>query len=245
MKAVDVSVPPLPEQKAIVSVLSSLDDKIDLLHRQNKTLEAMAETLFRQWFVEEAQEDWEETPFSHFVENIKVPMTPEKLVGRKYIPIDELPMKRFGLPTARPIEEAQTSLIGFEKGDILFGAMRAYFHRVNFAPFPGVTRTTTMVLRPKKPTYFAYSLLMMNLKNSVEYADSHSAGSTMPYAVWKNSLELLPCLKPDEKTLEYFEILVDPILRKIVTNIENINTLETLRDTLLPKLMSGEVQVAV
>ena len=49
--------PSLPEQKAIASVLSSLDDKIDLLHHQNKTLEAMAETLFRQWFVEEAQED--------------------------------------------------------------------------------------------------------------------------------------------------------------------------------------------
>ncbi len=55
-----VLVPHLPEQKAIASVLSSLDDKIDLLHRQNKTLEAMAETLFRQWFVEDAQEGWEE-----------------------------------------------------------------------------------------------------------------------------------------------------------------------------------------
>src|SRR5690554_3329212 len=55
-----VELPPLPEQRAIASVLSSLDDKIDLLHRQNKTLEAMAETLFRQWFVEEADEGWEE-----------------------------------------------------------------------------------------------------------------------------------------------------------------------------------------
>src|SRR5690606_6710412 len=58
--------PPLPEQKAIASVLSSLDDKIDLLHRQNKTLEAMAETLFRQWFIEEAKEDWEECELSEF-----------------------------------------------------------------------------------------------------------------------------------------------------------------------------------
>ena len=55
-------VPLLPEQKAIANVLSSLDDKIDLLHRQNKTLESVAETLFRQWFVEEAQEDWKEVP---------------------------------------------------------------------------------------------------------------------------------------------------------------------------------------
>ena len=59
LKKIPILLPPLPEQKAIASVLSSLDDKIDLLHRQNKTLEAMAETLFRQWFVEEAQEDWE------------------------------------------------------------------------------------------------------------------------------------------------------------------------------------------
>ena len=60
LKQIEIDLPPLPEQKAIASVLSSLDDKIDLLHRQNKTLEAMAETLFRQWFIEEAKEDWEE-----------------------------------------------------------------------------------------------------------------------------------------------------------------------------------------
>jgi type I restriction enzyme S subunit len=54
----ELNLPPLPEQRAIASVLSSLDDKIDLHHRQNKTLEAMAETLFRQWFVEEAGEGW-------------------------------------------------------------------------------------------------------------------------------------------------------------------------------------------
>ena len=62
--------PPLPEQKAIASVLSSLDDKIDLLHRQIKTLEAMAETLFRQWFVEEAMEDWKKGRLGDYI-NIK------------------------------------------------------------------------------------------------------------------------------------------------------------------------------
>ena len=63
----DISLPPLPEQKAIASVLSSLDDKIDLLRRQNKTLETMAETLFRQWFVEEEQEEWEEVILDRFI----------------------------------------------------------------------------------------------------------------------------------------------------------------------------------
>src|SRR5690625_7074169 len=57
---IKILLPPLPEQRAIAAVLSSLDDKIDLLHRQNETLEAMAETLFREWFIEQADEDWEE-----------------------------------------------------------------------------------------------------------------------------------------------------------------------------------------
>ena len=59
-----VFLPPLDEQNAIASVLSSLDNKIDLLHRQNVTLEKIAETLFRQWFVEEAKEDWKSKPLS-------------------------------------------------------------------------------------------------------------------------------------------------------------------------------------
>ncbi len=52
----NLKIPFFPEQKAIANVLSSLDGKIDLLHRQNKTLESIAETLFRQWFIEEVQE---------------------------------------------------------------------------------------------------------------------------------------------------------------------------------------------
>lgn len=58
-KEIGITLPALSEQKVIASVLSSLDNKIDLLHRQNKTLESMAETLFRQWFIEEAKEEWE------------------------------------------------------------------------------------------------------------------------------------------------------------------------------------------
>ena len=64
IRLIKVPHPPLKEQKAIAEVLSSLDDKIDLLHRQNKTLEALAQTLFRQWFVEEAKDEWEKKPLS-------------------------------------------------------------------------------------------------------------------------------------------------------------------------------------
>ncbi|MCO5189741.1 MAG: restriction endonuclease subunit S, partial [Anaerolineae bacterium] len=68
LKKIPIPVPPLPEQKAISAVLSSLDDKIDLLHRQNKTLEALAQTLFRHWFIDGAEDDWEEYQLGEFVE---------------------------------------------------------------------------------------------------------------------------------------------------------------------------------
>jgi len=73
----DIFLPPLPEQRAIASVLSSFDDKIDLLHRQNKTLEIMAETLFRQWFVEEADERWEKKKLKK-VTGIAIGRTPPR-----------------------------------------------------------------------------------------------------------------------------------------------------------------------
>ena len=66
-----VELPPLDEQRAIAAVLGSLDDKIDLLQRQNRTLEALAQTLFRQWFVEEAGADWVEGTLGDIADNIR------------------------------------------------------------------------------------------------------------------------------------------------------------------------------
>ncbi|OQB96892.1 MAG: EcoKI restriction-modification system protein HsdS [Spirochaetes bacterium ADurb.Bin110] len=84
-----IKIPPLPEQRAIASVLGSLDDKIDLLNRENKTLEQMAETLFRQWFIEEADEGWEEVPLDQIATFLN------GLACQKYPPkneVDKLPV---------------------------------------------------------------------------------------------------------------------------------------------------------
>jgi type I restriction enzyme, S subunit len=71
IKSLPISLPPLPEQKAITAVLSALDDKIDLLHRQNKTLESMAQALFRHWFIDNAADDWEECCLGDVAENVR------------------------------------------------------------------------------------------------------------------------------------------------------------------------------
>ena len=92
IKSYHFPLPPLPEQKAIAEVLSSLDDKIDLLHRQNETLEQMAQTLFRQWFVErrpelvegEADEDWEEGFISDLAKHHKKSIRPQQNLDKIY-----------------------------------------------------------------------------------------------------------------------------------------------------------------
>lgn len=89
----EILLPSLPEQKAIASVLSSLDDKIDLLHRQNKTLESMAETLFRQWFIEDAQIHWTEKKLSSFGSIIcgKTPSKKNSLYFGNDVPFLKIP----------------------------------------------------------------------------------------------------------------------------------------------------------
>ncbi len=86
---VKISLPPLPEQKAIAEVLSSLDDKIDLLHRQNKTLENMAQTLFRQWFIEQADAEWEERPLDKIADYLNG-LTCQKYPAKNEV--DKLPV---------------------------------------------------------------------------------------------------------------------------------------------------------
>ena len=92
------------EQKSIASVLSSLDDKIDLLHRQNKTLESMAETLFRQGFIEEAQDEWPEKSLNQYVELNK------SSISKKY-DFKEIQYLDTGSLTKGKISELQTMLL--------------------------------------------------------------------------------------------------------------------------------------
>ena len=89
ISSIPLLLPPLEEQKAIAEILSSLDDKIDILHRQNQTLESLSQTLFRQWFIEEAKEEWEEKPLTKIADFLN------GLACQKFLPqndIDKLPV---------------------------------------------------------------------------------------------------------------------------------------------------------
>lgn len=275
------SLPPLDVQRKIAGILGALDDKIEVLRAQNKTLEQMAQAVFQSWFVDfdivrakaaglpaadvckkyhitpdiydlfpsafsadNLPLGWEKKKLGDMVCNVKENIKAGKeTIIKPYVPIDCISSKTLTLYESKSGEEAQSSLISFRQKDILFGAMRAYFHKVCIAPYEGTTRSTAFVLRPYKQKDLSFSLLSVFQKNCIDFASMNSKGSTMPYAVWDHCLSDYQTEASSSTIRDAFNNIVEPYLDKLIENSKQIRTLEQTRDTLLPQLISGNIEV--
>ena len=253
-----VSLPSQKAQKNIVSILSSLDRKIELNNKINADLEEMAQAIFKNWFV-----DFEPFKDSKFVdselgmipEGWKVGTLKDLLYLRKdsikaankgnlpYLPIDTIPMHCLVATDFKSNDEAKSSLQTFEQNDIVVGAMRVYFHRVILAPCKGITRTTCFVLSVKNENALAYSLMQCNQDEAISFAEKTSKGSTMPYAVWDGGYGEYKVVIPPSEVMKSFNDLLSNFFSKMNKNTIENSRLSLLRDTLLPRLMSGELEV--
>ena len=239
---------PLPtpskaEQEAIAEVLSSLDDKIDLLKRQNNTLEGMAEALFRQWFIEEAQEDWEEVEFNTIAENVRNVMKPENLQGDvRLVGLEHFDSKSLVLNRYEQTNELGSQKYKFEKGQIMFGKLRPYFHNISLPFFSGVCSTDILIIEARDDVWTIFAFFFLNQDWVVEAATQSASGTRMPRTNW-NFLGSLTVLLPEVESLSEFNTIARPMIEKIEKNWSEIRILNQQRDTLLPKLMSGEVRV--
>lgn len=259
---IELLVPPLSIQRKIAAILSAYDDLIKNNLRRIKILEEMAQALYREWFVkfrfpghEKARmvdsplgkipEGWEVVALKEMVKCVKdnVKAGPH-LHQTPYLPIGCLPRKSLAIVESRPGKEAKSSLIAFKKRDIIFGAMRPYFHKVVIAPFDGTTRSTCLVLRPIEEHTYSWAVLTLFEDNTVEYANKYSRGATIPYTVWDASLSEMPCVHPPDELMERFNEIVSPLLESIRLSYFRQLNLRRTRDLLLPRLISGELDVS-
>ncbi len=250
LSALKMVLPPLPEQQAIAQVLSSLDDKIDLLHRQNKTLEAIAETLFRQWFIEEAQDDWEEVLITDLFEvrDGTHDSPKQKTVGKPLVTSKHILDGRLDIGNAYLISEDDFEKVNerskVENGDILFSMIGTigliYLEQsmnINYA-----IKNIGLFKTSQASNWKIYTYLWLKSFIGRQFIHEHKSGSTQEY-VSLGSLRNIVFQLPPEATLLEFNRLTSEQFAKINSNFAQIQTLEKLRDTLLPKLMSGEVRV--
>lgn len=259
----------IERQECIVALLSDIDSKIDNNNAIAAELEGMAKDLYDYWFVQfdfpdengkpykssggkmvwneemkrEIPEGWDVRKLGQIFNKILDGISPLQKGELPYTPMDCLPSKKMSFGGTFDNTEASSSLIKYRAGDVLFGAMRAYFHRVCIAPFDGITRTTTFVLRPQKSHLLGFAYETINQDIAVEYASKHSVGTQQPYAEWENSFASFKfAMPPEELALKYSKIIAPSIKMVCYCMSENAE-LTSLRDFLLPMLMNGQVKV--
>ena len=250
LEELEIITPSLPEQLAIASVLSSLDDKIDLLHRQNKTLESMAKTLFRQWFVEEADEGWEECTLNDLCTQIASGGTPSTKIESYYNGDinwystkelkDNFLYESENKITKEGLENSSAKL--FPAGTVVIAIYAApTVGRLGILANEASFNQAACGLIANEElccSEFIY-LYLKNQRDELNLMASGSAQQNLNVGKIKS----FPAFKVPKDLMNKFKDAIQPKLKKINSNTLQIRTLGKLRDTLLPKLMSGEVRV--
>jgi len=231
------------EQKAIAEILSSLDDKIDLLRRQNKTLEQMAETLFRQWFVEEAGEDWEEKPLSsiaNFLNGLACQKFPPKNEVEK-LPVLKIKQLRNGFSDDSDwcTTEVKPEYI-VKNGDVIFSWSASLMVKIWDGEKCILNQHLFKVSSEDFPKWFYYLWSKHHLDAFVSISSSHA--TTMGH-IKRGDLDDAMVLAPSPEEIQELSEIFTPLIDKIISNNKRLKNLVSLRDTLLPKLMNGEARI--
>lgn len=250
LKTIKLLLPPLKEQERIVRILGSLEDKIDLLNRQNATLESLAETIFRNYFIDNPKSDWQEAKLGYYVDCVN---------GVSYTS-DEL----------KPSSTAMATLKSFHRnGGFRLDGYKEYVGKYNSAQLitegdllvahtditqdAAVIGNPILVIAEDRYDNFVFSMdLVKVIPNSIiskelcyllmkdcrfkEHCLGYSNGSTVLH-LSKKAIPEYEFNIPTKNIIDDLQCKTKPLLEKIFFNKKQINSLTTLRDTLIPKLL--------
>jgi type I restriction enzyme S subunit len=243
--------PPLAEQQAIAEVLSSLDDKIDLLHRQNETLEQLAETLFRQWFVEGEEVIGEEEPLERYFDFLEGPGLRHwqyTLSGVKFINIRLIDNGEIKTATANYVSEddaygrykhfllQEKDMVVSTSGTLGKTAIVRSYH------LPMMLNTSVIRFRPKDGISYPFLYQYLQSKSFIDHLEATASGSVQAN-FGPTHLKQMRVAFPAKKEIAAYCNRTQAFYEKLSQNYLQIKNLQTIRDTLLPKLMSGIIRI--
>lgn len=260
------------EQDGIANLLYTLDAKIALNRRMAATLEDMARALFKSWFVDfdpvHAKAEGRETGLSaevsallpdsfngdlpsgwrwkradEIAQQVRSIADPKSVPSETpYVGLEHLPRRSLGITSHGTANEVESGKLHFKAGDLLFGKLRPYFHKVSVMPFDGICSTDIFVFRAKSEKYRALMYLGFSEEKFVASASGASTGTRMPRADWSYMSEQ-QFASDDGEMLEAFNEVALSHVQQIAERLAECQKLEQLRDALLPKLLSGDLRV--
>lgn len=159
-----------------------------------------------------------------------------------YIALEHMPKRCIALSDWGTADGLASNKFEFRRGEILFGKLRPYFHKVGIAPVDGVCSTDIVVLSPRCEAWFGFVLGHVSSDAFVQYTNAGSTGTKMPRTNWREMARYAIVIPPESIAKALTE-MIHPAVDRIVASIHESRTLAALRDTLLPKLISGELRV--
>ena len=258
-----LNIPELPdvhEQKKIAGVLKAYDNLIENNNRRIAILEDMAQSLYQEWFVnfrfpghqntkfKESSsglilKGWEVKVFGDLVD-FRRDSVKKGLVEKNtpYMGLEHFPRKSIALSEWELVEEIGSSKLEFKKGDVLFGKIRPYFHKVGVAQTEGLCSSDTFVWRAVNDNLNALVSCIASSNSFVAHSTQTSQGTKMPRANWNVLKEYGVCV-PDNDLLDKFQNATGPMIEQIIVLSNKQRNLKMQRDLLLPQLISGTVNI--
>jgi type I restriction enzyme, S subunit len=261
MKVFEVALPAIQVQRRVAAVLASVDSLIENNRRRIEFLEETARLLYREWFVNfrypghediplvdselgPVPEGWETGALGDLVEVVKDTVDPETIpADSPVVGLEHLPRRSTTLAEWDLASEVGSRRAVFRKGDILFGKIRPYFHKVVETPFDGFCSTDAVVLRPLRDSDSAQVLAIASCDDFIAHASASANGTKMPRANM-DVLMRYPVPRPTESVGQAFEEAAKPLTELAKQLIRTNSRLTEARDLLLPRLVSGDLDIS-
>lgn len=252
---VEIRIPALPTQRSIAGTLSAYDDLIENNRRRIQLLEEAARLLYREWFVhlrfpghehvavvDGVPEGWERRVLGDLCEEVRETVDPGSFEpDTPHIGLEHMPRRSIALSEWGTAEQVTSSKHRFLEGDILFGKIRPYFHKVGIALTDGVASSDAIVIRPRESRLHSLVLMAASSDPFVAVtAQTMKEGSKMPRADWKQ-MRMYTTPLPPTGILDSFDQFIRPIIGQLKALTFANRKLSVARDLLLPRLMNGEI----